>query len=110
MQEKISINKRKLNKLEETVKLLQKLNEEWYNTEEEGYPIHIVISANGSGEVIERHQPAPGTRLRWAPDHTIYTFEYLDTLNAFLNATKLQRAMLLRNNGFAEGLSCKGEE
>ena len=92
MQEKININGRKLNKLEETVKLVKKLNEEWYDTEEKGYPLYVVINADGSGAVEQRDWP-----------ETIYTFDCLETLNAFLNATQLQKAMLLRNNGYAAG-------
>ena len=45
MQEKISINKRKLDRLEETIKLLQKLN-----CCGQLRDCHIVISANGIGD------------------------------------------------------------
>jgi hypothetical protein len=90
MQKPINVNGRKVNKLEEIVRLLAKLNEDHYTEEErekEGYPIIVTVRADGSGDLCD------GGDLS-----TVYRFNSLSGLESFLKANRRQQLMLSRVN------------
>jgi len=88
----ININGKKLNKLEETIKLLQKLNEQLFDTESEGYPVSITLRADGSGYIIQRDYP-----------EVLFKFASLIQLEGFLKADYKNRLIAMRENGESEG-------
>lgn len=90
MQERqqVNVNGKRLNKLEEIVRLLQKLNEELYSKEyleQNGYPLELHLVCNGSGY------------LQDSPYYEMFRFEDLGMLERFLRAQQLERFALLNN-------------
>lgn len=88
MTDKPNINGKRMNKLEEIIKLLQKLNEDLYTTEQleaNGYQFTITLKADGSG-VIEQHD---------YPE-TLYNFCCLGELEEFLKADTLHKLTAIR--------------
>ena len=78
MQQKtINVSGRKVNKLEEMIGLLAKLNEDHYNEEERGkigYPIRLILLADGSGQLSD-----------WQAGQ-VYRFDSLKEAEDFLKA------------------------
>jgi hypothetical protein len=86
--EPINVNGKRLNKLEEIVKLLKKLNEDMFSEEEreqEGYPMSIDLRADGSGTV-----------RNGAITINIYTFSDLVDLERFLKASRREQYLMGR--------------
>ena len=88
------------NKLEETVELLQKLNEEHFTKEEldtSGYPYKLTIYADGSGHIYNDEMGV-----------TVYGFDSLEQLALFLQASTRQRFMLAVGQGYRAATQKKG--
>jgi hypothetical protein len=87
--ETINVNGKRLNKLEEIVRLLQKLNEDHYSKEEletGGYPIELVLQANGGGSI----------RLPEFPCRS-YVFDNTELLYNFLTANRRTQLQMFGN-------------
>jgi hypothetical protein len=92
--EPINVNGKRLNKLEEIVKLLKKLNEDMFSEEEreqEGYPMSIDIRADGSGMIRNRVLLCD-----------VFTFGDLYDLERFLKASRREQYLMGRYNGRGE--------
>jgi hypothetical protein len=97
----INVEGKRMNKLEEIVRLLQKLNEDFYTEEErikEGYPIEICLSADGSG-TIEHRQIFP---------FVVYPFCDSMELEAFLKGNHREQFFMSRNKMEDERRSSNG--
>ena len=90
MENKPNINGKRLNKLEEVVKLLQKLNEDYFIKEEldeKGYPIHLMLECDGSGTLEDKSR-----------HYGIYNFSSTEDLYQFLTANKITQLVLAKEN------------
>lgn len=88
-EEKVNVNGRRLNKLEEVIKLIQKLNEDHYTEqerEEYGYPIHLVLLASGEGNIYDRSN-----------GRVILRFENIIELEEFLKADRRTQLEFVHN-------------
>jgi hypothetical protein len=95
--EQINVNGKRLNKLEEVVRLLQKLNEDLYSKEqieENGYPFSLYLKADGSGDI-------EGNEILFRFDTTLQLEEYL-------KAGALQKLIMTRGSVFNECSKRKG--
>lgn len=99
MSEKINVNGKRLNKLEETVKLLQKLNENYLEKtelDEGGYTLRILLNADGSG-VIEDLSKG------W-----VFAFDTTVELDEFLKANRYTQLILAQAAVYKSALKKKG--
>lgn len=99
--ETINVNGKRMNKMEEIVKLLKKLNEEMYTEEQReelGYPISVVIRADGSGRLEQGNYP-----------ERLYQFVDLAELEEFLKAGQLSRLAMVRMRDYQEFAKVKGQ-
>jgi hypothetical protein len=92
MKQTINVNGKRMNKLEEILKLLQKLNEDFYTEEERennGYPICLLLKADGSGQLERAEYP-----------EVVFSFNGLDMLECFLRSNRRNQFMMAqKENG-----------